>query len=132
VKEVSMHSMIRALAVPFMVAFAAVSFESRAQATTAPDDVKNPPAKAPAAKKAEPKKSAAPKKAPAKTPTAARAATKPEPPRTSAKTPGNAGDPDFTVYKAGQSPPNLRDKDGNVIPSNPEAYDVTSGTAKKK
>ena len=46
--------------------------------------------------------------------------------------PGNSANPDFTVYKAGQSPPNLRGKDGNVIPTNPDAYDVSSGTGKKK
>ncbi|HEX7559195.1 MAG TPA: hypothetical protein VF386_08345, partial [Usitatibacter sp.] len=69
-----MHSIVRTFAALFMVPFAAISFDSSAQATAAPDDVKNPPAKAQPAKKVEPTKAAAaPKKPAAKKPTAAKA-----------------------------------------------------------
>jgi hypothetical protein len=61
-----MHPIFRTLALLLMVAFAAVSFDSRAQATQAPDEVKNPPAKSQPAKKVEPTKAAAPRKPPAK------------------------------------------------------------------
>jgi hypothetical protein len=130
-----MHSIFRTLAALFMVPFAVVSFDSCAQATAAPDEVKNPPAKAQPAKKAESAKSeATPRKPAAKKPTAAKTAAKPQPapPKTPAMTPGISPNPDFTVYKAGQSPPNLQGKDGKVIPSNPDAYDVSSATGKKK
>jgi hypothetical protein len=128
-----MHPIFRTLALLLMVAFAAVSFDSRAQATQAPDEVKNPPAKSQPANKAEPPKAGAPKKVGAKS-TAAKTAAKPEvaTPKTPVTTSGISPNPDFTVYKAGQSPPNLQGKDGKVIPSNPDAYDVSSGTGKKK
>jgi hypothetical protein len=125
-----MHSIFRTFALLLMVPFAAVSFDSRAQAPQAPDEVKNPPAKSQSTNKA----AVAPKKTPAKKPTAAKAAAKPDPapPKTPATTPGISPNPDFTVYKAGQSPPNLQGKDGKVIPSNPDAYDVSSASGKKK
>ena len=78
------------------------------------------PAKKPAPKKpAPPKKPASPKK-----PVAKPASKKPAPP---------AAPPNVTVYKSSQNmPPTLRDKDGNLIPTNPDAYDVSSAVGKKK
>ena len=40
--------------------------------------------------------------------------------------------PKVTVYKNDPNAPILRDKDGNVIPTNPSAYDVSSAIGKKK
>ena len=130
-----MHSTFRTLAALFMVPFAAVSFDSCAQATPVTDDVKNPPEKAQTARKVEPTKSAAaPRKYMPKKSVTAKAAAKrqPPPPGTPAMAPGNSANPDFTVYKAGRSPPNLQGKDGNVIPTNPDAYDTSSATGTKK
>ncbi len=76
-------------------------------------EVKKAPAKKPA-----PKKPAAPKK-----PVAKPAPAKPAPPAA----------PNVTVYKSSQHvPPTLRDKEGNLIPTDPNAYDVSSATGKKK
>ena len=81
-------------------------------------EVKKAPAKKPAPKKPTPKKPAPPKK-----PVANPAPKKPAPPAA----------PNVTVYKSSQNmPPTLRDKDGNLIPTNPDAYDVSSATGKKK
>ncbi|MGZ5661494.1 MAG: hypothetical protein ACXWG6_09020, partial [Usitatibacter sp.] len=64
------------------------------------------------------KKPAAPKKP------AAAAAPKP---------PAPSGPPNVTVYRSSQKmPPTLRDKEGNLIPTSPDAYDVSSAVGKKK
>ena len=86
------------------------------------------PAKPDEVKKAEPKKPEPPRKpAPKKA-----EPKKPEPPKKPAAAPAPvSNDPNVKIYKAGSKDiPKLRDKDGNVIPTNPEAYDVSS--AKKK
>ena len=68
------------------------------------------PKKAAAAKKADPAKAQAPKKASA---------------------PVATGNPNVKIYKVGDpGAPKLRDKDGKVIPTNPDAYDISS--ARKK
>ena len=70
------------------------------------------------------KKAAAKKPAPRK-PAPKKPAAKPAPPAPAAK-------PNVTVLKSGQrSPITLRDKDGNVIPTSPDAYDVSSAVGKK-
>ena len=85
-----------------------------------PADAKKAPApkKADAGKKADaPKKAAAPKKA---DPAKAQAPKKPS-------APAATGNPNVKVYKAGDpGMPTLRDKDGKVIPTSPDAYDVSS------
>jgi hypothetical protein len=64
-------------------------------------------------KKPAPKKPAAPKKPSA-------------PKKPVAKAPP-AGPPNVTVYKSSQQmPPTLRDNQGNLIPTSPDAYDVSS------
>jgi hypothetical protein len=90
---------------------ASVSFGVFAQAVTDEPPNKEVPKKA-APKKVEPKKTAAPKKpaAPAK-------------PAAPTKT---------TVYKNDPRAPVLRDKQGNVIPIDPNAYDVSSAVGPKK
>lgn len=83
-------------------------------------------AKKPAVKKSEPKKPD-PKKADAKksdTKKAAAPAT-PAAPRAATELP-----PGTKIYTTG--PPILRDKDGNVIPTSPDAYNVDSALPKKK
>jgi outer membrane biosynthesis protein TonB len=76
------------------------------------------PPKKPAPKKVEPKKPEPPKKA--------------QPPQKPAAAPAPvSNDPNVKVYKAGAKDiPKVRDKDGNVIPTNPDAYDVSSATKK--
>ena len=39
--------------------------------------------------------------------------------------------PKVTVYKNDPKAPVIRDKQGNVVPTNPEAYDVSSAVGKK-
>ena len=77
------------------------------------------------AKKTEPKK-AAPKKAqPKKT-----EAKKAEPVK-KAEPLQKTNDPNVKVYKANDpNAPRLRDKDGKVIPTSPDAYDVSSALKK--
>jgi glucose/arabinose dehydrogenase len=95
-----------------------------AQTPSAADDAKKAaPAKAPAKKKAEPKKADPKKEAPKKVaakPADKKAAVPPLP-------------QNITVLKNSKTTPlTLRDKDGNIIPTNPDAYDVSSATGKKK
>jgi len=84
-------------------------------------DPKKAEAKKPETKKAPPKK-AEPKKAePAKKPEPAK---KTEPLK-------KTNDPNVKVYKANDpNAPRLRDKDGKVIPTSPDAYDVSSALKK--
>jgi outer membrane biosynthesis protein TonB len=86
------------------------------------------------AKKPEPvkkpeaaKKPGAPKKPePAKKPEAAK---KPEPAKQSELP--KSTDPNVRYFRAGdKDAPKLRDKDGNVIPMSPDAYDVSSALKK--
>ena len=93
-------------------------------AQAADEPVKADPKKA-EAKKTEPKK-AAPKKAePKKT-----EAKKSEPPK-KAEPPKKTNDPNVKVYKANDpNAPKLRDKDGKVIPTSPDAYDISSALKK--
>jgi hypothetical protein len=132
-----MNSTIRIFAALCVMPFALASFESCAQATSPPDEAKKAPAKAEPAKKADSTKTAiAAKKPAAKKPAtkksgAIKAPVKPQPIKTPAKAPANSANPNVTVLKSGQRTPTLRDKDGNVIPTSPDAYDVSSATGKK-
>ena len=87
------------------------SAPKKAQPTKTVDAKKSPvPKKADAPKKAGAAKSQAPKEAPA---------------------PSAAGNPNVKVFKAGApDAPKLRDKDGKVIPTSPDAYDVSSAVKK--
>jgi hypothetical protein len=94
---------MHAAVMAFALALAPLAAAAQGAVTT--DDAKK--------KKTETKK-AAPKKAAAKP----------------AQPPAN---PNVTVLKSSQKTPlTLRDKDGNVIPTHPDAYDVSSATGKKK
>ncbi len=94
---------------------AALSLGAAAQAVPEADKA--------AAKKPGPK--AAPAKAPAKKKPAAKSA-KP------ARRPGKEVAPGVTRYDNAKDAPVIRDAHGNVIPTSPEAYDVSSATGKKK
>jgi hypothetical protein len=136
-----MNSTIRIFAALCVVPFALASFESCAQATSPPDEAKKAPAKAEPAKKADstktpvdakkPATKPAPKKPAPKKPGAIKAPVKQQPIKTPAKAPATSANPNVTVLKSGQRTPILRDKDGNVIPTSPDAYDVSSATGKK-
>jgi hypothetical protein len=125
--------------------FAAAS----AVAQVAGDDGKAP-GKAPSAKSAEAKKSAGPAKVPAgkaraeapRAPAAAKkpaAAAKPPAPKKAtvpakapAKPAATSNDPNVRIFRAGDpDAPKVRDRDGKVIPTNPDAYDVSSAVKKK-
>lgn len=80
--------------------------EAKKPAAKKVDNTKKPDAKKPAAKKPDAKKAAPTKPAPAATPQVTK------------------------IYTTG--PPTLRDKQGNVIPTSPEAYPVHSALPKKK
>ena len=75
--------------------------------------VTNEPVKKPAAKKVVPKKPAAAKKP---------APKKAEPAKMA---------PETRVYRNDPNAPTLYDKQGSVIPTNPNAYDVSSAIGKK-
>jgi hypothetical protein len=82
-----------------------------ASASTATDAAKKPASPAKKKPAPAPKKAATPAKASAPTPT--------------------SKDPNVRIYKAGSpDAPKLRDKDGNVIPTNPDAYDISSAQKK--
>jgi outer membrane biosynthesis protein TonB len=106
-------------------ASAAVLAAAQAVPQTPTDSTKPPaagkaePAKPPP-KKAEPKKTP-PKKAPPKKADAKKAPSKPE-----------AVAPGMTRYSNSKDAPVLRDSQGNVIPTSPDAYDVSSATGGKK
>ena len=103
----TLQAMILGLGLAAAAAWAQVASEPSKPAPAKTDEVK----KAPAPKKAQPKK-AQPKKA----------STPPAP---------VSKDPNVKVFKAGsKDAPKLRDKDGNVIPTSPDAYDVSSATRK--
>jgi hypothetical protein len=131
-----MSSTLRMFAVLCAMPLVVASFDSCAQAAPAPDEAAKPPAKAQPAKKAAPPKAdvapkapVAPKKPPAKKSGAIKAPVKPEP----IKAPAAPANPNITVLRSGQrSPVTLRDKEGNIIPTSPDAYDVSSATGKKK
>ena len=78
--------------------------------------------KVPDAKKVEAKKPAPKKKVVAKKPAPAKPAAAP----TQAAAPAKG-----KVYVNDPKAPTLRDKDGNAIATNPNAYDVSSATGKK-
>lgn len=97
------------------LALAACLAVTGAFAQAVPDEAKA--ATKPAAAKKAPAKKPAP---PAKKPVAAKAPAKKAAPATSA-------DPNVRIYKAGDpNAPKLHDKDGKVIPTSPDAYDVSS------
>jgi outer membrane biosynthesis protein TonB len=110
------------------------SVASWAQVATEPAKPAAAPVKADEVKKSEPRKPEPPKKpAPKKAePKKPEPAKKPQPPKKPAAAPAPvSNDPNVKVYKAGaKDVPKLRDKDGNVIPTNPDAYDVSSATKK--
>ena len=109
------------------LAFALASAVAMAQVTTPTAEEKKAAEKKAAEKKAAEKK-AAEKKAPPKksTPPAKAPARKPaDPPKATAN-------PNVKVYKANDpNAPKVKDKDGNVIPTNPDAYDISSAVKKK-
>lgn len=113
------------------VAFALASAVAMAQGTTPSTEEKKAAEKKAAEKKAAekkaPEKKADPKAATKKAPAAP--AKKPaEPPKGGAPT----ANPNVKVYKANDpNAPKVKDKDGNVIPTNPDAYDISSATKKK-
>ena len=112
-------------------------------AHAADETVKTDPKKT-EAKKSEPKKQdsakADPKKAPPKATDPKKAAPKkaadaPKKPADAPKKPAaplvTTTDPNVRVYKAGDpNAPKVRDKDGNLIPTSPDAYDVSSALKK--
>jgi hypothetical protein len=96
-----------------------IGFEAPAQAPSPAPSAIEPAKAAPKAPKKAPAKPD-PAKAPAKD--AAKSA-----PKAAAKAPAKAPP---KVYRTG--PSELRDKDGKVIPTNPDAYNVDSALPKKK
>ena len=97
-----------------------------AAAQVAPDESKPSAKVAPPAKSADAKKATPPKKAAQKKPRPAKA----QAPKKAAD-PVATGNPNVRIYKAGDpGAPTLRDKEGKVIPTNPDAYDVSSATKK--
>ena len=98
-----------------IAAFAALSLEATAQTVT--ETTKDAPRKKAEAKKTVAKKRAAPAKpvAPRK-PAVAKAPTAPRKGK---------------VYTNDPKAPVLRDKEGNAIPTDPKAYDVSSAVGKK-
>ena len=102
----------------FAAIFLMVSIGASAQKVT-DDPVTMPAVK----KKVEVTKVQAKEKVEAKKPAAKKPAPKKALPPTLA--------PEVRVYKNSADAPTLRDKSGNVIPTNPSAYDVSSATGKK-
>ena len=96
---------------------------SKAAAAPKKADARKADAKkaAPPAKKKEPKKSEPKKSPPKKTDAKKAAPSKPE-----------HMAPGITRYSNSKDAPVLRDAQGNVIPSSPDAYDVSSATGGKK
>ncbi len=130
----ALQAMILGLGLASAGAWAQVAVDAAkpAAAAKAPADAKA----AEAPKKAEPKKPApkkpAPKKTePKKTEPKKTETRKAEPPKKAATPAPAPTDPNVKVFKAGsKDAPILRDKQGNVIPTNPDAYDVSSATKK--
>lgn len=92
------------------VALALTLATTSAPAQVALDESKPPPKSAQPAKPADAKKAPAPKKASA---------------------PVATGNPNVKIYKVGDpGAPKLRDRDGKVIPTSPDAYDISSATKK--
>ena len=87
-----------------------LSLCATAQTTATEEPAKKPVAKKVEPRKGDPKKTAPPKKVVAKKPA--------EPKK-------------VTVYKNDPNAPVIRDTQGNAIPTNPEAYDVSSAVGKK-
>jgi hypothetical protein len=116
--------MILGLGLASACAWAQVASEPAKPATPAKAPVDAKVAETP--KKTEPKKPAPRKTEPKKT-----APKKAEPPKKAATPAPVSTDPNVKVFKAGsKDAPILRDKQGNVIPTNPDAYDVSSATKK--
>ena len=121
------------------VALAVTLAATGAAAQVAPDESKPTPKGVQPAKPAEAKKASAPKKADAgkkvDAPKKAAAAKKADPAKAQAPkkapAPAASGNPNVRIYKAGDpGVPTLRDKDGKVIPTSPDAYDISSATKK--
>ena len=125
--------------IPPALALALMLAATSAAAQGAADDRESTPKGAQPATPTEARKAADAKKAEARQKTeAARKATaakKAEAAKASAAkrdaAPVMTGTPNVRVYKAGDPKvPVVRDRDGKAIPTNPEAYDVSSATKK--
>ena len=92
-----------------------------------PKDAKAPPKDAKAPPKAAPK---APPKALPKAPPKADP-KKAEPAKNAKKGGTQQVSPNVTIYRDAKDAPVARDKQGNVIPTSPDAYDVSSAVKKK-
>lgn len=109
------------LAIPALASVLFAFAVCGASAQTPSDATAPIEAKKPVAKKVDAKKSDARKPV----------AKKPEAKKATPAKPAPTATPQVTkVYTTG--PPALRDKQGNVIPTNPEAYPVDSALPKKK
>ena len=104
--------------ITLMAFLAFFSFCAAAQAVT-DDSATKPAAKKAESKKAEPKKVEAKKPTPPKKPVAPKRAQPP------------TKVPETRVYRNDPNAPVLYDKQGNAIPTNPNAYDVSSAVGKK-
>ncbi|MDQ3027059.1 MAG: hypothetical protein M3R58_11235 [Pseudomonadota bacterium] len=115
------------------LALALMLAATNAAAQVAADDRKSTPKGAQPATPTEARKAADAKKAEARRKT--EAAKKAEAAKASAAkrdaAPVMTGTPNVRVYKAGDPKvPVVRDRDGKAIPTNPDAYDVSSATKK--
>ena len=108
---------------PFVALLAGVAFGAAAEA---PADPKAPAVTTHAqATKSPPK---APPKATAKKAPAKKAASKAPPKKVDSKVHGTPQGGTVQKFEAGKAPV-LRDSKGNVVPTSPEAYDVSSATS---
>ena len=118
-----------------VAALASLALTAAAQGTTTADPKKTPKAEATKdqtrmeAPKADATK-AAPKKVPAKAPPK-KAPAKAPAKKVDGKVQTTAGGGTMQKYEAGKAP-DLKDSKGNVTPSSPDAYDISSATGKKK
>ena|SRR5689334_11530041 len=116
---------LRLIAAIFAAAAALAAAQGAPQTTT--DSAKASPATKAEPKKAEPKKTPTKKTEPKKTePKKADAKKPPQPPKKETVAPG------ITRYSNPKDVPVMRDSQGNVIPTSPDAYDVSSATGGKK
>jgi hypothetical protein len=132
-----MNLPIGKLAKACVPALVAAAFTAHAQAPLAPDDAAKKPAMKKGAimapEKQEPLATRAKQDSQKGTQSKAPLNTQSKAPlNTQSKAPLNSPNPNVTVFRNGERPPILRDKDGNVIPTSPDAFDVSSATGKKK
>jgi outer membrane biosynthesis protein TonB len=115
----------RVIAAIFAAAATLAAAQGVQQTTT--DSAKAPPARKAEPRKAEPKKTPTKKTQPKKTePKKADAKKTSQPPKKETVAPG------ITRYSNQKDAPVMRDSQGNVIPTSPDAYDVSSATGGKK